>query len=120
MILTLLFLVFAINSGEKRTEFLAKTFLFWSTGMVSACWNLVRTEFRVLQLHRPLRIFFYLLQNRRLAKKIKITKFEKKILKFRGRTETFFTQDLIFVLFCAARWCYVKSFLLMSHLKVEH
>ena len=37
-----------------------------------------------------------------------------------GRTETFFTQDLVFDLFCAARWCYVKSLLLMSHCKIEH
>ena len=26
----------------------------------------------------------------------------------------------MFVLFCAARWCYVKSLLLMSHCKIEH
>ena len=31
-----------------------------------------------------------------------------------------FFQDLVFVLFCAARWCYVKSLLLMSHCKIEH
>ena len=48
------------------------------------------------------------------------TKFEKKQLGFRGRTETFFTQDLVFDLFCAARWCYVKPLLLMSHCKFEH
>ena len=75
---------------------------------------------RVLRLPRPLRIFFYLLQNSRLPKKIKCTKFEKKKLRFRGRTETFFTQDFVFDLFCAARWCYVKSLLLMSHCKIEH
>ena len=28
-------------------------------------------------------------------------------------------QDLVFVLFCAARWCYEKSLLLMSHCKIE-
>ena len=37
-----------------------------------------------------------------------------------GHTETFFTQDLVLVLFCAARWCYVKSLLLLSHCKIEH
>ena len=37
-----------------------------------------------------------------------------------GRAETFFTQELVFVLFHAARWCYVKSLLLMSHCKIEH
>ena len=37
-----------------------------------------------------------------------------------GRAETFFTQELVFVLCCAARWCYVKSLLLMSHCKIEH
>ena len=79
-----------------------------------------RITTRVFQLPRPLRIFFYLLQNRRLPKKIKCTKFEKKKLRFRGRTETFFTQDLVYNLFCAARWCYVKSLLLMSHCKIEH
>ena len=36
-------LVFAINSAKKRREFLAKTFLFWSAGMVAARWNLVWT-----------------------------------------------------------------------------
>ena len=36
--------VFATDSSEKRPEFLAKTFLLWSTGMVAARWNLVRTE----------------------------------------------------------------------------
>ena len=41
-------------------------------------------------------------------------------MRFRGRIETFFTQDLVFVLFCAARWCYVKSFLLIIHCKIEH
>ena len=44
---------------------------------------------------------------------------EKK-LRFRGHIETFFTQDLVFVLFCAARWFYVKSLLLMSYCKIEH
>ena len=29
--------------GQKRYEFLAKTFLFWSAGMVAARWNMVRT-----------------------------------------------------------------------------
>ena len=29
-------------------------------------------------------------------------------------------QDLVFVLFCTARWCYMKSLLLMSHYKTEH
>ena len=77
-------------------------------------------NFRVLQLPRYLRIFCYLLQNRRLVKKIKNTKFEKKKLRLKGRTETFSTQALVFVLFCAARWCYVKSLLLMSHCKIEH
>ena len=38
------FVVFATDSSEKRPEFLAKTFLFWSTGMVAARWNLVGTE----------------------------------------------------------------------------
>ena len=37
------FLVFAINSAERRRKFLAKTFLFWSVGMVAALWNLVTT-----------------------------------------------------------------------------
>ena len=37
-------MVFAIDSSEKRLEFLAKTFLFCSAGMVAARWNLVRTE----------------------------------------------------------------------------
>ena len=37
-----------------------------------------------------------------------------------GRTEAFFTQELVFVLFSVARWCYVKSLLLMSHCKIEH
>ena len=40
-------------------------------------------------------------------------------MRFRGRTETFFTQNLVFALFSAARWCYVKSLLLMSHCKIE-
>ena len=53
-------------------------------------------------------------------KKIKNTKFEKKKLRFRGCTETIFNQDLVFVLFCTATWCYVKSLLLMSHCKIEH
>ena len=75
---------------------------------------------RVLQLPRPLSIFFYLLQTRRLQKKIKNTKFEKKRLRFRGHAEIFFTQDVVFVLFFAARWCYVKSLLLISHCKFEH
>ena len=75
---------------------------------------------RALQLPRPLSIFFYLLQNRRLPKKIKNTKFEEKKLRFWGRTKTFFTQDLVFVLFCAPRWCYVKSLLLISHSKIKH
>ena len=44
---------------------------------------------------------------------------EKK-LRLRDRAETFFTQELVFVLFCTARWCYVKSLLLMSHCKIEH
>ena len=38
------FWVFAINSTEKRPEFLVKTFLYWSAWMVAARWNLVRTE----------------------------------------------------------------------------
>ena len=75
---------------------------------------------RALQLPRPLPITFYLLQNRRLSKKIKNAKLEKKKLRFRGRTETFFTQDLVYILFCAARWCYVKPLLLMGHCKIEH
>ena len=37
------FLVFAIHLAKKRREFLVKTFLFWSAGMVVARWNLVRT-----------------------------------------------------------------------------
>ena len=74
---------------------------------------------RMLPLLRPFRIFFYLLQNKRLPKKIKNTKFEKK-LRFGSRTETFFTQDLVFALFCAASWCYVKFLLLMSHCKIEN
>ena len=82
-------------------------------------WKLMGLCTRVLQLPRPLPIFFYLLQNRRLPKKIRNTKFEKK-KRFRGRTLTFFTQDLVFTLFCAARWCNVKSLLLMSHCKSEH
>ena len=44
---------------------------------------------RVLQLPRPLPIFFYLLQNRMLQKKSGIKSLRKK-LRFRGRTETFF------------------------------
>ena len=36
--------VFATDSSEKRPDFLAKTFLFWSAKMVVARWNLVRTE----------------------------------------------------------------------------
>ena len=75
---------------------------------------------RVWQLPRSLPIFFYLLQNRRFPKKIKNTKFEKKKLRFRGRTKIYFTRDLVFALFRAARWCYVKSLLLMSHCKIEH
>ena len=75
---------------------------------------------RVLQLSRLLQIFFYLVQNRSLPKKkIKNTKFEKKKFRFRGRTEAFFTEDLVFARFGAARWCYVKSLLLMSHCKIE-
>ena len=38
------FLVFAINSAEKRPQFLAKAFLVWSAGMVAARWNLIRTK----------------------------------------------------------------------------
>ena len=38
------FFVFATDSSEKRPEFLVKTFFFWSAEMVSAGWNLVRTE----------------------------------------------------------------------------
>ena len=30
--------------GQKKPEFLAKTFLFWSAGMVAARWNFIRTE----------------------------------------------------------------------------
>ena len=56
MILTLFFeflaktllvfiLAFAINSTEKKPEFLANTFLFWSARMVAARWNLVRTVY---------------------------------------------------------------------------
>ena len=52
-------------------------------------------------------------------KKSRIQSLIKK-LRFRGRTETFFTQDLVFVLFSATRWCYVKFLLLMSHYKIEH
>ena len=74
----------------------------------------------MLQLPQPLPILFYLLQNRRLPKKIKKTKFKKKQLRFRGRTETFFTQDLVFILFCAARWSYEKSLLLVRDCKSEH
>ena len=66
------------------------------------------------------RIFSTLFKLGGCQKKIKDTKFEKKKLRFRGRTETFFTQDLVFVLFCAAIWCYVKSLLLMSRCKIEH
>ena len=44
----------------------------------------------------------------------------RKKMRFRDRTETFFTLDLVLFLFCAARWCYVKSLLLMSHCKIEH
>ena len=40
----LFFLVFAIDSSEKRHEFQEKIFLFWSAGMVAARWNLVGTE----------------------------------------------------------------------------
>ena len=32
----------------------------------------------------------------------------------------FFTQNLVFVLFSAARWRYVKSLLPMSYCKIEH
>ena len=39
------FLVFGTNSTEKKPEFRAKTFLFWSARMVAVRWNLVRTEF---------------------------------------------------------------------------
>ena len=38
MIFTL-FLVFTINSTEKGSEFLTKTFVFWSAGTVAARWN---------------------------------------------------------------------------------
>ena len=41
---TFLFFVFAIHLAEKRPKFLAKTFLFWSSGTMAACWNLVRTR----------------------------------------------------------------------------
>ena len=93
---------------------------FFSDDFCPVCDSLVNANDRVLQLPRPIRIFFYLLQNRRLPKKIKNTKFEKKKLRFRSRTETFFTQDLVFVGFSAARWCYVISLLLMSLCKIEH
>ena len=53
-------------------------------------------------------------------KKIKNNKFEKQKLRLKGRTETFFTQGLVFVWFCAASWCYVKSVLLMGYCKIEH
>ena len=76
---------------------------------------------RVWQLPRPFSIFFYLLQNRRLPKKKSgIQSLRKKKLRFRSRTETFFTHDLVFVLLCAARSCYVKFLLQMSHCKIEH
>ena len=39
------FVAFAINAAVKRPGFLAKTFVFWSAGMVAARWNLVRTEY---------------------------------------------------------------------------
>ena len=51
-----IFVVFATDSsfffffglrhqfGQKKPEFLAKTFLFWSAGMVAARWNFIRTE----------------------------------------------------------------------------
>ena len=42
-IFLLLFFLFAINSPEIIPKFQTKTFLFWSAGMVAACWNLVRT-----------------------------------------------------------------------------
>ena len=38
------FVAFATDSSKKRPEFLGKTFLFWSAGMVAARWNFVRTE----------------------------------------------------------------------------
>ena len=38
------FSAFANDLFKKRSEFLAKTFLFWSAGMVAVCWNLVRAE----------------------------------------------------------------------------
>ena len=37
------FSVFSINLVERKHEFLANTFLFWSAGTVAARWNLVRT-----------------------------------------------------------------------------
>ena len=37
-----------------------------------------------------------------------------------GHTETFFIQDLGLILFCAARWRYMKFLLVMSHCKIEH
>ena len=66
------------------------------------------------------RFFSTIFKIKGCKKKIKNTKFEKKKLRFRGRTETFFTQDLVFVLFFAVRRCYVKLLLLMSHCKIEH
>ena len=38
-------LVFTIYSSEKRPKFLANTFLFWSAGMVAARWNFVGNHY---------------------------------------------------------------------------
>ena len=62
----------------------------------------------------------FFLPSRKLPKKSRIQSLRKKKLRFSGRSDTFFPRHLIFVLFCAARWWYMKFLLLMSHCKIKH
>ena len=61
--------------GRNRTQ---KKFELKKIRFFDSIFDILFWHSKVLQLPRPLRIFFYLLQNRKLPKKIKNTKFEKK------------------------------------------